>query len=420
MKKGSTTKLLARITALTLCIFMTLGFLGCTQKKENNNSDVSSVITESETQKDEASGSASQKEETNTSKPKEEENTSKPKEETNSKAPESSKPADASSKEQDKPISSKDEDASDAIYQSISETGAITTYKGGKFPKEVNIGDVYICGDYIYKYGYLRPGSSKTWYKSEDEGWGVSLNVPRDKQSYGEILYTINNKTLSKRALQDLFSDCTALKVAPAIPNGVTDIPMTFYGCTSLVSVPDIPNSVTNMSHTFQKCTSLKKPPKLPSKVEIVYGTFRDCTALETAPAIPNTVTEMLDTFMGCHSLKTVPDLPDSVKSMTWTFAYCYALETAPKLPKNLERLNEAFVSCKALKKMSAIPKTAQVIVPFDLCVNLEGEIEINTDSFSHFDCLKSTTKPIKIVGSCSLETKKKLAEGAPNGNVTY
>ena len=402
MKKCPTQKILARALALALCLFITLGFLGCTQKKENNNSDVSSALAESDVQKGEVSSVANQKEETN------------------SKISNTDKPAPVSSKEQDNSVSSKEDDISKAIYQSVSASGTVTTYKNGEFPKEVNIGDVYICGDYIYKYGYLRLGSSTAWTKSEDEGWGVSLNVPRNRQSYGEIIYTINNKTLSKKALQELFSNCTALKVAPAIPDGVTDIPMTFFGCTSLVSVPDIPNSVTNMSHTFQNCTSLKKPPKLSNKLEIIYGTFQDCTSLETAPAIPNTVTEMLDTFMGCHALKTVPDLPDSVKSMTWTFAYCYSLETAPNLPKNLERLNEVFVSCKALKKMSAIPKTAQVIVPFDLCTNLEGEIEINTDSFTHFDCLKSTTKPIKIVGSCSLETKKALAEGATNGNVTY
>ena len=86
------------------------------------------------------------------------------------------------------------------------------------------------------------------------------------------------------------------------------------------------------------------------------------------------------------------------VTNISYTFSGCTSLETAPTIPNTVEKMESTFQGCKSLR----------------------GTIEINANpNYSCEGCFLLTLNPIKITGSCSDETKAKLAATANNGNVT-
>ena len=204
-------------------------------------------------------------------------------------------------------------------------------YKAGdKFPAPTQ-GDVYVYGDYEYRYNRERDfvGGDAPYFNADLNGWSVvALDIT--KETYGSILHSINGKN-------------------------VVSMQSTFIECSNLISSPEIPNTIVDAIYAYGGCTSLKTAPIIPQGVEKIDGMFEGCSALTTVIAIP-----------------------ESVKSMVYCFSYCR---------------------------------------------ELTGEIEINiniTDSHNYNSCFCETTKPIKITGSCSNETKTKLAATANYGNVTY
>ncbi len=206
-------------------------------------------------------------------------------------------------------------------------TGAtITLTAGDEFPVTVNTGDVYVYGDYEYRYGQYYNVSE--WSTSTTQnGWGVRV-LDTTKTSYGAILENINGQPVTN--MSNTFNDCTDLTTAPVIPNSVTNMYGTFWGCRSLRSrttAPAIPNGVTNMESTFYECYSLTTAPAIPDSVTNMEGTFAYCYNLTTAPIIPNSVTNMKGTFKNCcYSLTTAPAIPDSVTNMEGTFWFCSSL----------------------------------------------------------------------------------------------
>ena len=112
----------------------------------------------------------------------------------------------------------------------------------------------------------------------------------------------------------------------------------------------------------FSGCTSLKTAPALPAETlaEGCYSNmFNGCTSLETAPALPaKTLTKQCydNMFYKCTSLKTAPEMkPETLaeKCCYQMFRQCNALETAPELPaKTLakECYYEMFNTCVKLK----------------------------------------------------------------------
>ncbi len=132
-------------------------------------------------------------------------------------------------------------------------TGATATYTAGQTMPTISDGDVFVYGDYEYRYNICY---SYICFESNpsQNGWGVKV-LDDTKTEYGAILENINGQPITN--INWTFSMCTALTTAPAIPSSVTDMWSTFDRCTNLTTAPVIPSSVTDMQETFRDCTSL-------------------------------------------------------------------------------------------------------------------------------------------------------------------
>ena len=109
-------------------------------------------------------------------------------------------------------------------------------------------------------------------------------------------------------------------------------------------------------------------------------------------------IISMRRTFVLCSGLKIAPKIPKSVTSLTSTFFGCSLLTTAPEIHENVKYLDQTFQYCRSLT----------------------GNIKINANPIKYDMCFEGTKKEIKIIGSCSSETKQKLVSTADNNNVSY
>ena len=232
----------------------------------------------------------------------------------------------------------------------------------------------------IHSDGYKSRINYKTYnhgdytYTLDDDCWQVKLNTEvtdRNRTTYGEILSEIDN--IPVKNISKLFSYCTSLKEAPAIPDGVDDISRAFRYCTSLEEAPAIPESVEDMYGTFINCTSLTQAPSIPENVEEVSDTFMNCTSLTNAPEFSEGIKNMCGTFSGCTSLKEAPIIPKSVKDLFCTFRDCTALEEAPAIPEGVKDMMRTFSGCTSLKEAPIIPESVTDMVgTFRDCTSLE------------------------------------------------
>ena len=106
------------------------------------------------------------------------------------------------------------------------------------------------------------------------------------------------------RSLQGTFISCSKLTVAPTLPSTVTDMKSTFSGCYILntyvgsteaagdFSDYQLPPNLTTVNCTFDSCSAMKVAPRIPEKVTNVQYAFY------APPKSPN-LTEQL--FVPCH-----------------------------------------------------------------------------------------------------------------------
>ena len=163
-------------------------------------------------------------------------------------------------------------------------TGYTAKYVAGEyFPETVSVGDVYVYGDYEYRYAQYYYVDHWTTYPDGVNAkiWGMRV-LDTTKQSYGTILQFINGAQV--KCLEGAFRNCKSLtdEGMPIIPEGVTNMLSAFANCTSLVDLSDfvIPESVTAMNSTFYNCTNLRVAPRLHENVKNVAWMFANCTAL--------------------------------------------------------------------------------------------------------------------------------------------
>ena len=140
--------------------------------------------------------------------------------------------------------------------------------------------------------------------------------------------------TMYDGCYRQMFSGCTALTTAPALPAtrlAIFCYTAMFSGCTSLTTAPELPATTLARfcyNAMFYGCTALTTAPALPATtlVEDCYPyMFYGCTALTTAPALPATTLAVgcyLGMFYGCTKIKL---------STTQTGEY----RTAYRIPKS-------------------------------------------------------------------------------------
>ena len=142
----------------------------------------------------------------------------------------------------------------------------------------------------------------------------------------GSLAYLLDsnggNKPLTPFCFYGLFSNCTSLIQAPALPaTTLADdcYNYMFYNCTSLVQAPALPaTSLTQRCYAdmFERCTSLIQAPVLPAislSIGCYSNMFGECLSLAQAPALP--ATSLADycysnMFRQCTSLIQAPALP--------------------------------------------------------------------------------------------------------------
>lgn len=227
--------------------------------------------------------------------------------------------------------------------------GATAVYRpGDELPETVSFGDVYVYGDYEYRYQQYCNG---TW-KSDVEivGWGVRV-IDNTKTSYGEMLSSINGQPIT--SLRGTFQHCKALEIAPTLPTDghITDMHFAFCWCENLTVAPAIPNGVIDMSSSFTDCYKLVATPNIPDTVTNLWGAFSRCTSLTTINKLPNNTTDMCLTFNKCTALVDLSEviIPDGIYDMQRTFQDCTSLTTAPIIPSSVITLYETFKNCTSL-----------------------------------------------------------------------
>lgn len=309
-------------------------------------------------------------------------------------------------------------------------SGATATYTTGQeFPETVTSGDVYVYGDYEYRYNkfYAKSNTGEYWNSSSTQnGWGV--RAKRTSQtSYGTILESINGQPVNRlnytflscsiidasninipkevTSLYHTFMGCKNLTTVVAIPNNVTQMVNTFYNCDSLTTVI-LPENVTNISGTFKYCDSLKVAPTIPNSVENMTGTFYECISLTVAPDLSTCtkLTDMGSAFYNCTSLTTAPNLSNCTQltTMNNTFQGCTALTTAPVIPSSVTNMSASFYGCSSLTVAPAIPSdVTDVTGLFSGCTALSNieAFEIPT-KVTHInglfrDCSKIVSAPV-------------------------
>ena len=226
---------------------------------------------------------------------------------------------------------------------SYTTANGITYNAGDEFP-QTSFGDIYIYGDYEYRYKISYDYPTMMWdVDIPQNGWGVRV-LSDTKTSYGTILESINNQPII--SVRGTFFGCESLTIAPKIPNGVIDMTGAFKRCISIKTAPQIPYGVTNLSNTFDWCDSLITAPQIPNTVTNLNSTFYLCQNLTAMPKIPNSVIYMEYTFFQCTSLSTVSEIPSSVMDIDNSFNHCEGLVDIVKIPCHLN--NTSFVGCPA------------------------------------------------------------------------
>lgn len=178
-------------------------------------------------------------------------------------------------------------------------TGVTKIYKAGEAFPVLKKGDVFVYGEYEYKYEWYYDGDK--WDTSTaTEGWGVRVRN-NTKSSYSDMLSIIGGQTVQE--IGAAYSDCRNLIIAPRIPDSATYMYATFMDCVSLTQAPVIPSKVTLLSSCFKGCTSLTEAPIIPNKVYTLWGAFEGCTSLTTVNAVPAGVTSIHEAFENCTAL---------------------------------------------------------------------------------------------------------------------
>ena len=153
---------------------------------------------------------------------------------------------------------------------------ATAVYQAGdRFPDEIHLGDVYVYGDYEYRY---QCGYDAGWYNNYTSlNWGVRV-LDGAKTSFGKMLSYINCKPVDNL--------CGA-----------------FQGCENLETPPQLSTEAINMDNAFNYCINLTESPVIPDKVTSLYYAFYYCEVMKNAPVIPASLKNLEMTFYGCFAL---------------------------------------------------------------------------------------------------------------------
>ena len=233
-------------------------------------------------------------------------------------------------------------------------------------------------------------GDNLTW-KLDDEGTltisgkgAMTEWVNSDSAPWKTYSNTINKVVIQPGVTSiggHAFSKCKNL-TSITIPEGVTSIgEYAFYACENLKSIT-IPKSVTSIgNYAFGGCSSLTSITIPEGVTSIEGGVFYKCSSL-TSITIPESVTSIgWYAFQGCSSLTSIT-IPEGVTSIGKNeFSGCKNL-TSITIPEGVTIIEaEAFRGCSSL---------TSITIP-------EGVTNIGENAFRGCSSLKSITIPERV-----------------------
>ena len=233
-------------------------------------------------------------------------------------------------------------------------------------------------------------GDNLTW-KLDDEGTltisgkgAMTEWVNSDSAPWKTYSNTINKVVIQPGVTSiggHAFSKCKNL-TSITIPEGVTSIEGgVFYKCSSLTSIT-IPESVTSIGwYAFQGCSSLTSITIPEGVTSIGWYAFQGCSSL-TSITIPEGVTSIgKNEFSGCKNLTSIT-IPEGVTIIeAEAFRGCSSL-TSITIPEGVTNIGEnAFRGCSSLTSIT-IPK---------------GVTSIEWGTFRGCSSLKSITIPERV-----------------------
>ena len=253
-------------------------------------------------------------------------------------------------------------------------------------------------------------GDNLTW-KLDDEGTltisgkgAMTEWVNSDSAPWKTYSNTINKVVIQPGVTSiggHAFSKCKNL-TSITIPEGVTSIGSdAFSGCSSLTSIT-IPEGVTSIGeYAFYACENLKSITIPKSVTSIGNYAFGGCSSL-TSITIPEGVTSIEGgVFYKCSSLTSIT-IPESVTSIGWyAFQGCSSL-TSITIPEGVTSIGKnEFSGCKNLTSIT-IPEGVTIIEAeaFRGCSSLtsitipEGVTNIGENAFRGCSSLTSITIP--------------------------
>ncbi len=152
-----------------------------------------------------------------------------------------------------------------------------TLVAGDDFPDNINDGDVYVYGDYEYRYN---SGYEVGWFDYYCNGWGVCV-LDTEKTSYENMLLSVNGKYITN--MIGTYRYCSNLKYSPKFPSTVKEMDSAYRDCVSLVEAPVLPLSVTYLCAAFELCHNLKTASVIHENITDIYGAFYECKLLTGA-----------------------------------------------------------------------------------------------------------------------------------------
>ena len=182
--------------------------------------------------------------------------------------------------------------------------------------------------------------------------------------------------TMTAYCYHSMFSGCTSLTQAPALPATMLADYCYYYmfsGCTSLAQAPDLPSTtlaVRCYNGMFSGCTGLTKAPALPATMLAnwcYYCMFEGCTGLTQAPTLPATTLAKKCyqyMFQNCTGLIQAPSLPATTLAdgcYIGMFQNCFSLTQASALPATTlasSCYDTMFQNCTSLTQAPALPAT--------------------------------------------------------------
>jgi hypothetical protein len=328
---------------------------------------------------------------------------------------------------------------------------------GDKFPIP-QTGDIYIYGDYEYRYN-LRQAPSQ-WWSGEDvtqNGWSAFV-IDQSKTTYKPIITKIANKELVRMDCTYMF--CTNLTTSPIIPDTVVYAYSLFEVCPSLTGTVEINSSKLTDTLLFGSNESLTNPIELTGKSNKLYSiaAVYDKIIVKQPEIGNNTQTEHNKKIPkgGVYFVNVKPDnngiynpnkytLYDAVYTEGETFPtpqigdvylygdyeYRYNMsfipggwnkyenqngwgvrvinETKSTYMDPLEKIaNKPITSLMFTyawnSNLTTSPKIPDTVTNLDstylCCSSLTGTVEINGNLIEYNEMFNSTSKPITLIGS--------------------